>query len=146
MRGRTKGESMQSDYLYIGCFFDVDRLWAAVEPIAPRRLERPIRAPHVTFVYRPEQVNTRLFGREVTVQVIGYGNDGRNEGLQVEVLTGDPELQTLARRIPVPHITLSVSHEGRPVDTARIAFSPVEPFRLTGRFGGYRPDGTVALA
>lgn len=136
---------MKPEYLYIGCFFDANQLWAAVAPISPRRLDRPVEAPHVTFVYRPAQVDTRLFGRAVSVRVVGYGNDGRNEGLRVEVLTEEPALQNLARQIPVPHITLSVSRQGRPVDTAGLTFSPVEPFRLTGRFGGYRPDGTVAL-
>lgn len=137
---------MRQDYIYIGCFFDFDELQAAVAPIAPRRLERPISAPHVTFVYHPERVDTRLFGREVTVRVTGYGNDGRNEGLQVEVLTQDPILREMALHIPTPHITLSVSRRGRPVDTAGLAFSPVEPFSLTGRFGGYLPDGSVLLA
>lgn len=136
---------MASEYIYIGCFFDADTLWAAVAPFAPRRLERPVRAPHVTFVYRPERVDTRLFGREVTVRVTGYGNDGRNEGLRVELVTDEPALEALARAISLPHITLSVSRKGRPVDTAGLAFSPVEPFFLTGRFGGWRPDVGVTL-
>ena len=135
------GEAMRPDYIYIGCFFDVDELQTAVAPIAPQRL-----APHVTFAYRPERVDTRLFGRAVTVRVTGYGNDGRNEGLRVEVLTRDPILRELALRIQAPHITLSVSRTGRPVDTAGLAFSPVEPFLLTGRFGGYLPDGTVVFS
>jgi len=140
------GEAMRPDYIYIGCFFDVDELQTAVAPIAPQRLERPIPAPHVTFAYRPERVDTRIFGRAVTVRVTGYGNDGRNEGLRVEVLTQNPILQELALRIQVPHITLSVSRTGRPVDTAGLSFSPVEPFLLTGRFGGYLPDGTVVFS
>ena len=137
---------MRQDYLYIGCFFDFDRLQSAVAPISARRLSRPVKTPHVTFVYRPRQVDPALFGQEVTVQVTGYGNDGRNEGLQVKVLSQDPVLRRLADQIPVPHITLSVSQEGRAVDTAGLAFLPVTPFQLTGRFGGYRPDGTVSFA
>ena len=140
------GGAMRPDYIYIGCFFDVDELQTAVAPIAPQRLERPIPAPHVTFAYRPERGDTRLVGRAVTGRVTGYGTAGRNQGRRVEVLTRDPILRELALRIPAPHITLSVSRTGRPVDTAGLSFSPVEPFLLTGRFGGYLPDGTVVFS
>ena len=134
---------MSRSFVYIGCFFPRDAVLLHAARIAPRRLDRIIQHPHVTFVYAPEQVDTSLFGLPVQAQVVGYGNDGRNEGFRVLLTARSPALCRLADAIEQPHITLSVAAGGHSVDTGRLTFSPIEPFLLEGRFGGMRPDGAV---
>lgn len=128
---------------YIGCFFDYPALQASLERLPRQPLSRPVRAPHVTFAYRPHTIPTEAFGLPVTVMVTGYGCDGRNEALSVRFV-GLPEiLAPLAAQIPVPHITLSVCDTGKAVDSAHLTFAPVEPFLLTGLFGGMDEDDTL---
>ncbi len=130
-------------YKYIGCFLDFDMLHASIAQLPQKRLFRVIAQPHVTFAYKPETVDTSLFGQSLTLTVTGYGNDGENEGLRVQVQTENEKLQAMADAIAVPHITLSVSETGKPVNTAKLNFSPIEAFGLTGVFGGFCFDGSV---
>ena len=126
-----------TDYEYIGCFFDREDLLKKVAHIRKAPLPNEKKRPHITFVYGPESVPEELFGYPVSATVIGYGNDGRNEGLQVTLCSENPVLQEMIDRIPLPHITLAVSDDGEAVNTRYIPFSPVEPFALTGHFDGH---------
>ena len=134
---------MDHDFRYIGCFVDPEELARKVEPLGRQRLGRVIANPHVTFRYQPETVDRSLFGRKITVIAVGYGCDGENEGLKVQLRIDDPALAKLAERIAVPHITLSVSLDGESVNTRYLDFSPVEAFELTAVFGGYTLFGKV---
>lgn len=125
------------NYEYIGCFFDKEELFRKVSHIRKNLLPNEKKHPHITFVYAPETVPTDLFGEIISVTVIGYGNDGHNEGLQVTLSTSHPVLNAMIAQISVPHITLAVSDDGQAVNTKNIPFSPVEPFSLIGHFGGY---------
>lgn len=131
------------EYKYIGCFLDFEKLHKAIAHLPQQRLSRLIAHPHVTFAYRPESVDTALFGEKIALTVTGYGNDGVNEGLLVEVHTKNATLQKMADGIAVPHITLSLGAAGEAVDTAKLKFSPIAPFELCGLFGGYRFDDSV---
>lgn len=121
---------------YIGCFFTPEDVEAAMLTQPRQRLYRTIAHPHVTFAYRPESVPAELFGLSVTVKAVGCGNDGENEALLVEFAELPPALKPLADEIPVPHITLSVSEDGQPVNSRYLDFRPIAPFFLTGVFGG----------
>ena len=125
------------NYLYTGWFLDPRDLETALAPLGLSHLQNPIACPHVTLQFLPEAVPTALFGTTARITVVGYGNDGKNEGVQVRVEPEDPELQKLLESVRVPHITLSVSPEGKPVNTGRLRFTPVEPITLTGTFGGF---------
>lgn len=131
------------EYKYIGCFIDYDALHKAIAHLPQARLAKVIEHPHVTFAYRPDCVDTALFGEPIALTVVGYGNDGINEGLLVEVQTKNAVLQAMADDIAVPHITLSISEDGKAVNTAKLTFSPIAPFGLCGHFGGYRFDDGV---
>lgn len=131
------------EYKYIGCFLNFEKLHEAIAHLPQARLARLIAHPHVTFAYRPECVDTALFGEEVALTVTGYGNDGVNEGLLVEVHTKNAVLRRMADGIAVPHITLSLGEKGEAVDTAKLKFSPIAPFALHGLFGGFCFDGSV---
>ena len=136
---------MAHPYEYIGCFVPLERLEPVTRAIGGTRLARVVQNPHVTFQYAPEQVDESLFGEKVHIRVVGYGKDGENEGLKVEVSAQERRLEELIHRIPVPHITLSISVSGAAVNTRYLNFDPVAPVELIGVFGGWRWDGRLVL-
>ncbi len=87
--------------------------------------------PHVTLAYLPTEeqkhVLDQYVGQEFTVTVIGYGNDGQNEGYMVRLPNDLPYFNKAT-----PHITISVKKGANPVNTGYIAFEPIKPFELTG--------------
>ena len=75
-------------------------------------------------------------GSNAKITAIGYGNDGRNEGLLVKVESDDPEIQAAVDEVAVPHITLSYSKDSHPMYTSGLEFTPLEqPFKITGTYG-----------
>lgn len=137
-----KRGKIMKQIIYTGAFIDVHKLQIAVNSIG-YRLERPIANPHVTFQFRPKTVPAPLFGENVCVKVVGYGNDGKNEGVKVELCEASPMLLEMAEAIPVPHITVSVSAEGKPVDTSKLDFHSIEPFFLDMTFGAFTTEGVI---
>ena len=127
-------------YQYIGAFLNREALYAKEQVKSREHLDRLIDAPHVTFQYLPEEVNENLFGEPVRLKVTGYGKDGDNEGLRVEIIAENPEIQEMAKSIPLPHVTLSISTTGKAVNTRFLEFSDVKPFFLDATFGGYEKD------
>lgn len=124
-------------YEYVGCFFEWEDLEKALGNVPHTHLFRKIKFPHITLSYMPDYVDEELFGEQIIVRVIGYGNDGKNEGLKVAFVSGSSKLQEAFGKIEVPHITLSVSEDGEPVNTRYLNYTQVEPFELTGTYGGY---------
>ncbi len=127
---------MNHSIVYLGCFIDFATFQSAVQKIRFNPLERDIKKPHVTFEYKPKEIDRTLFGEEVKIKVIGYGNDGINEGVKVQVFSKNPTIQELYEKIEVPHITIAVSSGGKPVNTRFLKFKEIEPFELTGIYGG----------
>lgn len=134
---------MQQLYEYVGCFFDFEELYAKIANIPRKPLAKTISNPHVTFVYKPEEIDESLFGSIVKVRIIGYGFNEENEGLHVDVRTDNDALEKMITEIPVPHITLSISENGAAVNTRYLAFYEIEPVELTGFFGGCTFDREV---
>jgi len=122
---------------YVGCFFDYEELKELAESVRKSPLELEKTTPHVTFEYRPEAVDESLFGTEITVTAIGYGNDGENEGLKVTLTSNNATINEMIKRIPVPHITLAVSENGKAVNTRYLDFTNIQPFTIKGHYGGY---------
>lgn len=128
---------------YIGCFFPREAVLEKAALHHKDRLYRSIANPHVTFVYQPDTIPYEAFGTPITVTVVSYGRDEENEAFGV-VLGDLPEvLQLLADNIRVPHITISVSQSGKPVNSKYICYEPIEPFTLQGVFGGLDTNGNV---
>lgn len=123
-------------YHYVGVFFDQKELqnhadyWAV--RLHKKRLEKIIMKPHVTFEYRPEITDETLFEKEVTFRVTGYGNDGKNEGFSVQMLSDSKPLLERYNKIAVPHITLSISEDSEAVYTSRLKFEEIPPFEIKG--------------
>ena len=128
---------------YIGCFFSQEAVLEKAAQQCEDRLYRSIINPHVTFAYHPDTIPYEAFGSPITVTVVSYGRDDENEAFGV--VFGDlPEmLQLLAENIRVPHITVSVSRSGKPVNSKYIRYEPIEPFTLQGVFGGLDMKGNV---
>lgn len=151
---RTGGRRAPNDAgcVYVGYFIEPEQFEELLgrldeQGLGDGHLHRMISCPHVTMEYMPRDAHGELFGKTRTMTVVGYGNDGRNEGVMVELgTTGDDELARLGESVPMPHVTLSVSRDGRPVDTGGLEFSPLdEPFELEGRFGGFTTDRRVVF-
>lgn len=128
---------------YTGCFFAPELLKRSLENCTRQKLAKEIANPHVTFVYRPEEVPAMLFGQRVTVRAIGYGCDGENEALQVEFADLPDCLKPYTGDIAIPHITLSIAGSAKAVNSRYLDFKPIVPFPLTGIFGGMDEAGTV---
>ena len=128
---------MEKKYKYVGCFVSQDLLFEKVNAFSGERLSKVIDEPHVTFSYRPAEVDETLFGTDIDVEVYAYGNDGVNEGVKVRLSTQNETLSSAIADISVPHITLSVSDEGKAVNTRLLEFAPIAPFPLAGVYGGY---------
>ncbi len=136
---------MEHLYHYVGCFVRGEDLFEAVAGIRTNPLENEIEHPHVTFAYKPIAVDQSLFGTPVRIVAVGYGNNGSNEGLLVQLYSTDPKLQEMISRIEVPHITIAVNNDGKAMNTKSLSFGEIEPFELTGIYGGYTMCGKVII-
>lgn len=107
--------------------------------ISSQHLSKIIAEPHVTLHFRPVGANvySNLWGSKAELTVVGYANDGKNEGVLVKIKAEDPILQSLYSSVETPHITISVSDDGKPVDTAKLDFQLCDPVTLHATFGAF---------
>ena len=108
------------------------------------KLEKDIQFKHITTEFIPKITHENLYGTEAIFELIGYGNDNKNEGYKVRLFKIDnDELENIYNKIEIPHITLSVSATGKPVDTAKLNFFPLaypvkyKPYLISTKFGGF---------
>lgn len=129
-------ELMSDKVFYEGLFINSDDLQKKIAPT----LKRKIRDLHVTTKFDPKgkDLNLGQLGTKARIRAVGYGNDGKNEGLLVEVEADDPVIQEACDALEVPHITLSLGPDGKPQDTAKLDFKPLaESFEIGGEYGLY---------
>ena len=138
---------MESDsikYHFTGCFFDQEVVLELASRYGDMRLSRIIACPHVTLDYKPGGMSEELLGEEVLLRIIGYGNDGKNEGFKVELCEASDELIRLYNNVDVPHITISVADNSFAKYTSKIRFVTLSnPEYISGRFAvmmGELPD------
>jgi len=111
-------------------FFVVDEL--------PSKLEKDIEFKHITTEFKPAISHEHLYGTEAKFIVTGYGNDNVNEGYKVNLVSCESqELIDIFNSISVPHITLSISSEGKAVNTSKLEFSSTDEFTINTKFGGF---------
>lgn len=131
---------------YLALFVDKECLERAVGSIDRSQGsldKKAIDSPHVTLAYKPlsSEVPRELFGKEFTLVIDGYGYDAENEGLSVKLQPDvgaadfDKESFETVQKIlddrgVKPHITLSVSKDGKAVNTKNLRFDPVEPISI----------------
>lgn len=106
------------------------------------KLDKQIAFPHVTHKYKPAEIDRSLFGQVVIFKVIGYGINAENEGLLVEVAEASEKMKKALAEIEVPHITLSISANGKAVNTRYLDFEPCIPWYIGGHYGGFKKGKT----
>lgn len=136
---------MNHPFIYVGCFIRLRDFQNAIKEIRTTPLENDIQDPHITFAYKPIEVDQSLFGTPIQIIIVGYGNDGENEGLKVQLSSSEPRMQKMIDELDTPHITIAVSNEGKPVNTKRLTFEGIQPIELTGKYGGYAKWGKVIV-
>ena len=115
-----------------GVFFDeinekVIRLMAD-EPLRRKAEKICIKMPE-------DNVSEELFGTPVIVEITGYGNDGKNEGVVCRLQSPKPEMQKILKSVRRPTITLSLSEEGNYADTQNLEFKSFRiPYVCKGVF------------
>ena len=140
--------------IYTGIFFDFAAVEAAVSQNGGVTLEKAIALPHVTLVFRPSDVELQklhsLVGKKIEVSLDEFAYNDRNAGFRVSVITPDSVVNNFLKG-KLPHITTSVSQEGRPVETPKlfdgsfknVNFVQVDSQTITGRIGVFCSDGQV---
>ena len=124
--------------LYWGLFLDGASVDLLDEVFGGDSLEFLTDDPHVTFQFKPRSFDRSLLGKSLSCRVTGYGNDGRNQGVSVDL----GEFRSLCQN-ETPHVTLSLAPGARAKDTGNLTFSPVEEaLVLTGTVCACLSDGT----
>ena len=101
-------------------------------------LESNIENMHITFKFGDiEKYPEELIGKEFEIKITGYGSDEKNSGFSVEL---PEELRKFYKSSNIPHITVSIGEvdgvKGKPVDTAKLDFMPLdEPKKINGKLG-----------
>lgn len=130
--------------LYTGIFFNKEQIESAITLSGVSTLEKRIGFPHVTFEFKPKTIDKELFGKEVDVLITGHANDGKNEGFSVEVVSDDEKIRKAMQEVKVPHITVSTSKDGKPVDTGKLNFEPLGwKIWLKGITGAFTTNGLI---
>lgn len=93
---------------------------------------------HITFKCGDiEKYPEELIGREFEFKITGYGSNGKNSGFLVEL---PKELRKYYKSSSIPYITVSIGEvdgvKGKPVDTAKLDFKPLDkPVKIKGKLG-----------
>lgn len=140
--------------IYVAIFFALEAVEAAVKQKGGVTLEKAIALPHVTLAFRPSdeemQLLHQLLGKEIEVSLDEFAYNDRNAGFRVSVTTPNSVVEDFLKW-KLPHITTSVSQEGRPVETPKlfdgsfenVNFVQVDSQTIVGRVGLFCSDGQV---
>ena len=152
-KDRELAEYAKDQIIYTGLFIDPKNLYEMFPP----KLDHSIRDPHVTVAFRPDSSKVLLdsLGSNAKIEVVGYGNDGQNEGLLVNVKTDDPAIQKALDNVIEPdkngelkhiptHITLSIANGAKAVDTRNLEFQKIDnPVSITGSYRLFGKNGSL---
>lgn len=104
----------------------------------PSKLAKNIEYKHITTEFKPAHPHEDLYGITAKFAITGYGNDSKNEGYLVKLVSCESdELIELFNSISVPHITLSTSIDSKPVNTKNLKFDSFDGGIITAIFGGF---------
>ena len=122
---------------YQGIFFGEETKEKLVK-LQKDPLEEIVKDMHITFKFgKTEKYPIELMEKETPLEVIGYASDGKNSGFKVKL----PEyLEKYYENSAPPHITVSIGEvdgvKGKPVDTGKLDFKPLEePVKISGKLG-----------
>lgn len=97
---------------------------------------------HCTFKSKPtnDELFDEILGQEITIELIGYGSDGKNSGFEIKLpekyqkyyINYEEEDPT---KLKTPHITTSITADSKAYLTKNLKFNPLEnPIQVTGKF------------
>jgi hypothetical protein len=132
-------------FLYTGCFLAPTETGRLFNWLGGRRLNNVVDSPHVTLAFLPDVLCEHSIGTEVLWNVVGYGNDGQNEGVLVELAQAPDELLDEIALRREHHVTLSLADGAHAKDTAKLEFTPVEPLSITTIYGLCTCQGTIVI-
>lgn len=111
-----------NDVIYVGIF--IDHIQGTLSKDIPNQ--------HITLSFRPDEQNFNDFlehiGETCEISVIGYDNDGKNEGLLVDFPDNIPYYGAKKK-----HITLSTSDGSFPVKTGFLTFDKKIPSNIANQ-------------
>lgn len=142
VKERELMEKTRKKTFYAGIFVDKDELYGKAEPT----LKNTVENPHVTTNFKPDETQLHIdsLGSEAKIFAIGYGDNGKNQGLLVRVEADDPAIQEAIDKLEKPHITLSYSDDSHPKDTVDLDFEPIEEqFEIDGDYGLFMNGGKI---
>lgn len=138
---------------YLGLFIDrecLDRALKDIDRSEGSNKKKPIESTHVTLAYKPDQkdVPRELFGKSFVFVADGYGYDDENEAirghLEPDVGAADFNKETfdkiqgmLDARGITTHVTLSISENGKAVNSKNLGFRPIAPVKIGCVLGGH---------
>lgn len=136
--------------LYEGFFFELDEDELMYSPWSKPKLENRIDTPHITVYYKPSELHEHYYGKRGLFELYEYGCDDKNEGYKVRYIKSDSiDVPWLFNLVDIPHVTISVSDDGKPKDTKNLDFKPCEIYRYEAVFGAMQlwvyDDGTKAM-
>lgn len=139
---------------YEGIFFD-KKTQDYISSLDQNKL--PILNDEIHCTFKPKPTTDELFdeilGQEITIELIGYGSDGKNSGFEVRIpneykkyyINYEEEDPT---KLKTPHITTSITKDSKAYLTKNLNFTPLpEPIKVTGTFAYWikEDDGTEYL-
>ena len=117
---------------YQGIFFTKE-VEEELVSLQGEQLENITKDKHVTFKFGDtEKYSDELIGVDIPVKLVGYACDGKNSGFQVLL---PKELEAYYKNKNRPHVTVSLSNEGKAIDTGLLAFEPIDEIEIVGRLG-----------
>ena len=121
---------------YVGLFIDNEGVKELIKNEKNRHEKLP-KSFHLTLEYRPkdESIYEEIINKTFKVKIVGYGSDENNSGFLVELpkKLGKYYKNTDKNgKIKPAHITMSLSPNGKAVNTANLNFTPIDPFYVTG--------------
>ena len=94
-------------------------------------LEKDVKYKHMTTEFRPKESHEDLYGEFVVLHASKYSIDIYNEGYYIDrIVTNNDELKKIFNEVSIPHVTLSTSVDGKPVDTAKLDFDKGIPIDI----------------
>lgn len=140
---------------YQGIFLDEDSIKTLIE-MQGEKLPKQIKNMHCTFKFKPTEQEIKKFGqllgKPVILKVVGYYSDGKNSGYEIELTDEQEEVYTNSHVVEgknglpqvektTPHVTVSMSENGKAVDTGMLPFEKLEkPFYISGNAGYFVKD------
>lgn len=125
--------------LYEGIFFD-DKNSNILRSLDYNKLNNKIKNLHITFKFAPsnEEIFNEIVGKTFTIEITGYGNDGQNAGLQVNL---PDELIEYYINDNTPHITTTLSDSSKTINTHKLKYNKFTyPIKVQGKFAYYIQD------